>query len=180
MIKIIFIFCSIISFNAFASLPWTEAPDSSWSKGGITMFTFDDQSESGKVSVAEISRDSSGNLTMFFNYFIINDGMRPVCNYNKTKDFNNEGQHVIEGTSVHKFNNQPVKMTGFCVGETEQTPPLVYFRPQTDEGLEFIVQQFKDRNSVTIETSLGEEFKKIKFTAKGFTKYWDSNNIEAL
>ncbi|CAH0525524.1 hypothetical protein [Vibrio hippocampi] len=174
------IFIFIFSFSALADSAWVIAPDNSWSNGKVMMFNFDEDIELSKVGVAEVSRDSRGNITTFFYYFSINDETRSICDYDRLKDLNNEGQHVIKGVSVHKFNNQPVKMTGFCVAGTEERPSMVYFRPQTYEGLQFVVNQFKKSKSVTVETNYWEEFKRIEFTALGFTKYWDSNNREAL
>ncbi|ANQ17088.1 hypothetical protein [Vibrio natriegens] len=156
---------------------WQQVPDSTWNDGELWMLSWDGESEDGFIAGTRISRNRGGELVMFFDYYA---KATDLCEYQKHKDLENHGDHLLEGTFVHKFNGQPVRMYGLCRKGGDEGNNELYFTPQTESGKAFIVNEFKKRRSVKIDTDISYTFQNIDVPANGFSAYWNKNNLVAL
>ncbi|RPB42036.1 hypothetical protein CYQ91_06870 [Vibrio diabolicus] len=71
-------------------------------------------------------------------------------------------------------------MLGFCVKENDVDYAYIYLTPETERGKRYVTNSFIKSNSVLVESDNAEGFDKITVTALGFSKYWNSVNIEPL
>lgn len=156
---------------------WMEAPSSSWKEGGMWMLSWDGKSEERFIASTSVSRNRSGELVMFFEYYAFNSNL---CEYQAHKDLNNHGDHMLDSTFVHSFNGQPVRMYGFCRQGSDDENNELYFTPKTEAGKAFIVNEFKKSRSVKIDTDIGYTFQGINVPANGFSAYWNKNDRVAL
>ncbi|EJU9970005.1 MULTISPECIES: hypothetical protein [Vibrio harveyi group] len=178
MKKLLFLPLIILSSGAYASeYAWQQAPDSNWTKGGVVMFSWDGESEDRFAALVRASRNRGGELVMFFDYYT---KTFDLCEYQKHKDLQNHGDHMLDATFVHKFNGQPIRMYGFCRKGSDDSKNELYFTPETEAGKVFIVNEFKKSRSVKIDTDLGYAFQDIDVPADGFSAYWKKNNLVAL
>ncbi|MCR9472253.1 hypothetical protein NB502_10375 [Vibrio diabolicus] len=166
------------SFFASAKDEWISAPDASWEQNGaVLMASLYEGDKSGRLFIAQAKHNMNGELSMFFTYV---DTSRNTCNYRELKDTNNTNQHILEGTRIQKFNGQPIRMLGFCVKEDDEDFAYIYLTPDTERGKRYVINSFIKSNRVLVESDIAEGFDKITVTALGFSKYWNSANIEPL
>ncbi|EGQ8035511.1 hypothetical protein AB3A93_003828 [Vibrio parahaemolyticus] len=166
------------SFFASSQEEWTQVPSHSWQQDGtVMMVSLNEEDETGRFLVAQAQRNLNGKLSMYFNLI---DTSRDTCNYRKSNDINNTNQHKIEGVIIQKFNGQPIKMNGFCVKESKDAHAYIYLTPESDLGKTFVVNVFTKNNNVLVETDFIDGFEKVSFTALGFSKFWNKENVEAL
>ncbi|ENG5982731.1 MULTISPECIES: hypothetical protein [Vibrio] len=166
------------SFFASAKEEWIPAPNYSWEQGGtVMMISLNEEEQTGRFFVAQAKHNLNGKLGLFFTLV---DTSRDTCNYRELKDVNNTNQHILEGTRIQKFNGQPIRMLGFCVKENDVDYAYIYLTPETERGKRYVTNSFIKSNSVLVESDNAEGFDKITVTALGFSKYWNSANIEPL
>ena len=178
MKKLLFLPLIILSLGAHADeYIWQQAPDSSWNEGEVWMLSWDGESKDRFIAGISISRNRGGKLVMFFDYYATGTDL---CEYQKHKDLQNHGDHMLDVTFVHSFNGQPIRMYGLCRKGSDDHKNELYFTPETEAGKAFIVNEFKKSRSVKIDTDIGYTFKNINVPANGFSAYWNKNNLVAL
>ncbi|MCS0341757.1 hypothetical protein [Vibrio diabolicus] len=166
------------SFFASAKEEWIPVPSYTWEQDGtVMMASLNEDGELGRFFAVQAQRNLNGKLSMYFN---LGDTSRDTCNYRKSKDINNTNQHKLEGVAIQNFNGQPIKMNGFCVKESEDAYAYLYLTPNSDAGKSFVINAFTKNNSVLVETDFIDGFKTVSFTALGFSKFWNKENVEAL
>jgi hypothetical protein len=84
------------------------------------------------------------------------------------------------GTNIVNINNQPIKMVGACFINEGDKNNVIFLFPETDKGTEFVIQQFKKNDPVSIESFQHRSFGTMRFSTEGFNLFWSKHNVEAL
>ncbi len=100
--------------------------------------------------VATIDKTTSGNFNIFFMH-----------NEDSCKSYGKASK-----VSHHRFNGVMVKFAKQCTSNG-----VISYFPRTAKGREFIINEFKIKNSVNLEG--------VEFSAKGFTKAYELFKFES-
>lgn len=79
---------------------------------------------------------------------------------------------------VMMVNNQNVKFSGLCQSYSEGKH--IYIQAVTPEGREYVIEQFKKKNWVTVSNIDAGRLYEIKFWAKGFTDAYKELGVDAI
>lgn len=125
-----------------------------WSYTGIDL--------SRILNVVKVGSSTSGKQRIYFETINWSNG-----------EFKNTCSGEMEATTI-KVNNQNVTFHRWCNKETfdGQQFNVLSFSPVTGKGLDFVVNQFKTKNTVTVDG--------VKYSAKGFTKVWNSYGGDSI
>ncbi|WDY54322.1 hypothetical protein PUN47_20955 [Vibrio fluvialis] len=165
----------VVTLSPFSNATeWLVTSVSSWKEGSVVVAAIDKEVEDFSVGVVEASRNRNGKLSMFFTYV---GGKKDLCSF-KSHILATDNEQVMDSVIVHYFNSQPIRMVGFCRKDGEKFFP--YYVPETEQGLSYIVNEFKKSKEVIVETNLEGEFHSVRFPAEGFSQYWNSKDIKAL
>ncbi len=147
---------SLLSSPVMAS-DWVEE---SWSKSSVTTSFNNEQVWSAKIRHAK-------NSTQRLFFFYERRGQSP-CN----------PLHV-KSEAIWRVNDQPIQVYQWCKKYQDTDRYYFYATAKTDIGDSFIVNSFRYKNYVYVESD--SDFRwKVNLSAKGFTKAWDSFGGNAL
>lgn len=120
--------------------------------------------ELDRVLVVHISHSVSGKQKIYIKDQYV--GKHDSC------DTSENGTFVVA-----KFDNQPVKMILYCETFTNVNIKYAYATPETNKGLQYVVNLFKKKSG-----SVNVEFHGLngQISAKGFTKAWNSAGGNAI